>query len=64
MQISNCKMQIEIIKFRNFYYEREIVKIDSKIYSKRKGENSQRSFRFERARKVDKGTLSKIFKTK
>jgi len=64
MQISNCKMQIEILKFRNFYYGLEIAKIDSKIHSKRKGENSQRSFGFERARKVDKGTLSKIFKTK
>jgi len=45
-------------------YEGFFTKISKKVYSQRKGEDSQRSFRFERARKVDKGTLSKIFKTK
>jgi hypothetical protein len=62
MQISNWKMQIEILKFRNSYYGCEIAKKRPKIYSERKGENSQRNFRFERARKVDSRTLSKIFK--
>jgi hypothetical protein len=39
----------------------EIAKIDSEIYSKRESENSQRGFRFGKARKVDSRTLSKIF---
>ena len=64
IQNLNCKIQTEILKFGNSYYDREIAKIDSEIYSQRKGENSQGSFGFERARKVDKRTLSKIFKTK
>jgi len=62
MQISNFKLQIGIVKFGNFYYGREITKIGQEIYSQRKGENSQRSFRFERTRKVNPTTLSKISK--
>jgi hypothetical protein len=41
----------------------EVAKIDSEIYSKRESENSQRSFGFERTRKVNSGALSKIFET-
>jgi hypothetical protein len=43
--------------------EFEIAKIDSEIYSERESEDSQRSFGFERARKVNSGALSKIFET-
>jgi hypothetical protein len=63
MQISNWKMQIEILKFRNSYYGCEIAKIHQEIYSKRESENSQGSFGFERTRKVNSGALSKIFET-
>jgi len=49
----------------DFYDPRfEIAKIDSEIYSKRKGENSPRGFRFGKARKVDPRVISKIFETK
>ena len=64
MQISNFKLEIGIVKFGNFYYGREITKIDQKIYSKRESENSQRSFRFERTREVDSRALSEIFNKK
>jgi hypothetical protein len=64
MQISNCKMQIEILKFKNSYYGCEIAKKHSQIHSKRKSEDSQRSFGFERARKVDSRVISEIFETK
>jgi hypothetical protein len=63
MQISNYKMQIEILKFRYYYHGDEIAKIDPKIYSKRKSEDSQRSFGFKRTRKVDSRVVSKIFET-
>jgi hypothetical protein len=63
MQISNCKMQIEILKFRNSYHGCEIAKIHQEMYSKRESEDSQRSFGFERAKKVNSGALSKIFET-
>jgi len=62
MQISNFKLQIGIVKIGNFYYGGEITKIDQKIHSKRESENSQRGFRFERTRKVNPTTLSKISK--
>jgi len=42
----------------------EITKIHQEIYSKRKSENSQRGFGFERAREVDPRVISKIFETK
>jgi len=42
----------------------EIAKIYQEIYSKRKSENSQRGFGFERAREVDPRVISKIFETK
>jgi hypothetical protein len=42
----------------------EVAKIDSKIYSERESENSQRNFGFERAGKVDPRVISKIFKRK
>jgi len=61
MQNSNYKIQIEILTFGNPYYGREIAKIDSKIYSKRKSENPQGSFEFERTRNVDTRALPKIF---
>jgi len=64
MQISNCKMQIEILKFRNSYYGCEIAKKRPKIYSERKGENSQGSFGFKRTGKVDSRVISEIFETK
>jgi hypothetical protein len=64
MQISNCKMQIEILKFKNSYYGCEIAKKHSQIHSQREGEDSQGGFRFERARKVDSRAISKIFETK
>jgi hypothetical protein len=45
MYILHCKIQLEIIKIKNyFYYEDKITKINSEIYSKRKSENSQRDF--------------------
>ena len=62
MQILNFKLQIGIVKIGNFYYGCEITKIDQKIHSKRESENSQRGFRFERTRKVNPTTLSKISK--
>jgi hypothetical protein len=40
----------------------EIAKVYQEIYPKRKSENSQRGFRFERTRKVDSRVISKIFK--
>jgi hypothetical protein len=47
-----------------FYHERNsIAKIDQKIYSKREGADSPRSFGFKRTRKVDPRTLSKNFET-
>jgi hypothetical protein len=49
--------------FGLFYGEDEIAKINSQIYSKRKSENSQRNFGFERTGKVDSGVISKIFET-
>jgi hypothetical protein len=64
MQISNCKMQSFVLKFRNFYHGCEITKIDQKIHSEREGENSQGSFGFKRTRKVDSRVISKIFKAK
>jgi len=64
MQILNFKLQIGIMKFGSFYYGREITKIDQKIYSKREGKNSQRSFKFERTREVDSRALSEIFNKK
>ncbi len=42
-------------------YGREISKKLAEIYSKRESENSQGSFGFERARKVNFRTLSKNF---
>jgi hypothetical protein len=54
-------MQIEILKFKNSYHGCEVAKIDSKIYSERKSENSQRNFGFERAGKVDPRVIPKIF---
>ena len=54
-------MQIEILKFGKPYYECEIAKIDSKIYSERKGEDPQGSLGFERTREVNKRALPKIF---
>jgi len=43
-----------------FYYDRNsITKIDQEVYSKRKSENSQRNFRFERTREVDPRVISK-----
>ena len=48
--------------FHDFGFE--IAKIHQEVYSEGKSENSQGSFRFERTRKVDKRTLSKIFETK
>jgi hypothetical protein len=56
-------MQIEIPKFGNYYHGCEVAKIDSKIYSERESEDSQRSFGFERTGKVNSGALSKIFET-
>jgi len=64
MQNLNCKMEIEILKFKISRHESKITEKHSKIYSQGKSENSQRSFRFESARKVDQRALSKIFKTK
>jgi len=61
MQISNCKMQIEILKFGNYYHGCKIAKIHQEIYSKRESENSQRNFRFERTREINSRALSKIF---
>ena len=64
MQILNCKMQNFVLKFGNSHHGGEIAKIHQEIYSKRKSENSQRNFGFERTRKVDSGVVSKIFETK
>ena len=64
MQISNCKMQNFVLKFGNSHHGGEIAKIHQEIYSKRKSENSQRGFGFERAREVDPRVISKIFETK
>jgi hypothetical protein len=61
MQILNCKMQNFVLKFGNSYHGGEIAKIDSKIYSEREGEDSQRNFGFKRTRKVDPRVISKIF---
>jgi hypothetical protein len=63
MQISNCKMQNFVLKFGNSHHGCEIAKIHQEIYSKRESENSQGSFGFKRARKVNSGALSKIFET-
>jgi hypothetical protein len=63
MQILNCKMQIEILKFGNSYYGCEIAKKYSQIHSQRESEDSQGSFGFERARKIDSRVISKIFET-
>jgi len=54
-------MQIEFLKTIIFYHGCKIAKIDSKVHSKGESEDSQRSFRFKRARKVDQRALSKIF---
>jgi len=64
MQISNCKMQNFVLRLGNSHHGGETAKIDQKIYSKRESENSQRSFGFERARKVDSRVISEIFETK
>jgi hypothetical protein len=56
-------MQIEILKFGNYYHGCEIAKIHQEIYSKRESENSQGNFGFERTRKVDSRFISKIFET-
>ncbi len=62
-KILNFKFQIEMGK--NFfalenYGKEQTSQICQKVYQKRKSENSQRSFRFERTRKVDQRTLSEI----
>jgi hypothetical protein len=57
-------MQNFVLKFGNSHHGGEIAKIYQEIYSKRKSENSQRGFGFERAREVDPRVISKIFETK
>jgi hypothetical protein len=57
-------MQNFVLKFGNSHHGCEIAKIHQEIYSKRESEDSQRSFGFERTRKVDSRVISKIFETK
>jgi hypothetical protein len=49
--------------FGLFYGEDEITKIHQEIYSERESEDSQGSFGFKRARKVNSRVISKIFET-
>lgn len=42
-------------------WKKEVVKVSAQIHSKRKSPDSPGSFGFERTRKTDKPTLSKIF---
>lgn len=59
--MQNENLKFKIFEEKNLYGFEKVTKIDQKIYQKRKSETSQRSFGFERTRKVDFGTLSKNF---
>jgi hypothetical protein len=61
MQNENVKFKIQ--KEKVFYGLENITKVDQKIYQKRKSEDSQRNFGFEKTRRRNQKTLSKIFKT-
>jgi len=61
MENKNAKVKIQ--KGKIFYGLGKIAKVNQKIYQKRESEDPQRNFGFERTRKVNSTTLSKIFKT-
>lgn len=60
----NLIHEVKIFKVLFFLYGKEkIAKINQKIYSTRKGENSSGGFRCKKAGGINSATLSKISKT-